>query len=274
MNKYNKIAVALIANLLILSIAIGKLSILGSMAGAVVVAVFLGVLYPSRDVQGKQKQTTKHPITLGELFLLFLGITGGYHLIWYGIIFATGRDSYSSSLSSMTGQMDTYYRILYFGLIVPICEEIIYRVAVIKSLREDGTTSAIFCSAVLFGVLHGNALQIPYGFLCGMVLGYVAVNYSVRYAIFFHIFHNLVIGIGMEEMLSRIWADEQWSIWVTRYCLMSVLLAAGIICAWIKRRQIREFLSPLCTNRIFEKKFFKNSGIIICILMGVISACL
>ena len=62
---------------------------------------------------------------------------------------------------------------------------------------------SILGSAFLFGLFHGNLLQTPYAFLVGLVLGYVAVEYSVGWSMALHIFNNLVLA----DLLSRLTAN-------------------------------------------------------------------
>ena len=54
-------------------------------------------------------------------------------------------------------------------------------------------------SALLFGVFHGNLVQIPFAFLVGLVLGYVAAEYSLGWCILLHWINNCVLGMLLER---------------------------------------------------------------------------
>ena len=66
--------------------------------------------------------------------------------------------------------------LICIGLFPAILEEFAFRGVVLGSLRKymsDGT--AIMVSAALFGLIHGNLVQIPFAFIVGIGLGYCTV---------------------------------------------------------------------------------------------------
>ena len=87
-----------------------------------------------------------------------------------------------------------FMSILYFIFVciaVPIAEELLFRGAILKSLLPYGKRVAIIASAALFGLLHGNFMQIPFAFLAGIIFGYIAVKSdSIYYSIVLHIINN------------------------------------------------------------------------------------
>jgi len=80
----------------------------------------------------------------------------------------------------------------YVLLIGPIFEELIFRGAIMGSLRRYGDNFAILFSAIFFGFYHIMIVQIPFGFLMGLLLGYVAVRWSMRASIALHIVVNFL----------------------------------------------------------------------------------
>lgn len=44
-----------------------------------------------------------------------------------------------------------------------------------QNLRKYGDAFAIIASAFVFGLFHGNAVQMPFAFLCGLIIGYAVV---------------------------------------------------------------------------------------------------
>lgn len=77
--------------------------------------------------------------------------------------------------------------------IVPaLVEEFACRGFVMGLLRKFGDAFAIVASAVLFGLMHGNLSQIPFAFLVGLALGYIAIkSESLWPAVAVHFFNNL-----------------------------------------------------------------------------------
>lgn len=64
--------------------------------------------------------------------------------------------------------------LLTVAVVPALFEEFAYRGVVMGLLIPKlGTPAAIFISALLFGVMHGNLRQIPFAFLAGLALGWV-----------------------------------------------------------------------------------------------------
>lgn len=98
------------------------------------------------------------------------------------------------AMQMATSKADTFSMFLYFSLGAPIVEEIVFRGLVLRGLEKYGRRFAIVISALLFGAFHGNLVQSPYAFLVGLVLGYVASEYSIFWAMVLHMLNNLVLG--------------------------------------------------------------------------------
>lgn len=81
------------------------------------------------------------------------------------------------------------------GLLAPICEELVFRGAVLRTLLQ-GTTrhwQAIAISAVLFAVVHANPAQMPHAFLVGLLLGWLYYRTdSIVPGIVYHWMNNSV----------------------------------------------------------------------------------
>lgn len=112
---------------------------------------------------------------------------------------------------------DFFGRFLYIlaiAVVPPLCEEVAVRGVVMQPLREYGDSFAVVTSAFVFAVLHGNLVQAPFAFICGIALGYVAcITGSLRCGIIIHFLNNLlsvviefiVAGIADTEAVNRIY---------------------------------------------------------------------
>ena len=97
--------------------------------------------------------------------------------------------------------------LVYIGIAAPVFEEILFRCFVLRVLRPYGKCFAIVSSSFLFGIFHGNILQSPFAFAIGLVLGYTAVEFSLKWAVLVHIFNNLVLSIGFAYLSDIIGLD-------------------------------------------------------------------
>ncbi|WP_010630667.1 CPBP family intramembrane glutamic endopeptidase [Sporolactobacillus vineae] len=126
------------------------------------------------------------------------------------------------------GSAQTLSMFLYVGFIAPLFEEFLYRGVVLHSLLKFGKPFAIIGSALLFGLMHGNIVQIPLGIGIGLVLGYLAMKYSVWLTIILHMANNLTT-----ELLSRM-PDNLLS--VLLYAAMFAALITAVAVIWIRQR--------------------------------------
>ena len=96
---------------------------------------------------------------------------------------------------------------LYVWVLAPVVEELVFRLFLQRKLIGYGKAFGIFCSAFLFAAFHINPVQIPFAFFMGLVLGYVAAEYSVLWAMGLHVFNNLVLG-GLIGLVHPAWLEQ------------------------------------------------------------------
>ena len=93
--------------------------------------------------------------------------------------------------------------IISTAVVPAICEEYLFRGAVLTNLLPFGKTTAIIGSAFLFGFMHQNPMQLLYTTLMGVVIGYVYVKTkSIWACILIHFVNNL--ATVLEEYLPYI----------------------------------------------------------------------
>ncbi len=191
--------------------------------------------------------------------------------IWVGfleVILNQFGMSAMNVLESVSGDSDTFSMFLYASLLAPIAEEVLFRGYILRSLRPFGKRFAVFGSAFLFGLFHGNLLQTPYAFLMGLVLGYVAVEYSIHWAVFLHMFNNLVLA----DLLTRLTANlPEMALGILNLVIFGGAAVASAIILVKKRREVREYNRSEWMDRRVLKCFFTNSGVIVLTVIMVIN---
>lgn len=82
-------------------------------------------------------------------------------------------ENYESTATALYN-MEFILQIAGLGLIIPLAEEMLYRGVIYRRLKNGFSTKfAIIMSAGIFGMVHGNSVQIIYGFLCGIVFAWL-----------------------------------------------------------------------------------------------------
>lgn len=111
-----------------------------------------------------------------------------------------------------------------------LLEEFLFRGAIMGSLLKYGKPLAIFTSALLFGLIHGNLVQIPFAFMVGLVLGFVVVETdSIWTAVAVHFLNNF-ISVCL-DYLGRGIGDE--GLEFVYMILLSTLIMVGFIGIYI-----------------------------------------
>lgn len=157
------------------------------------------------------------------------------------------------------------------AVLAPFFEEFVFRGIVLGRLRRFGNGVAIFGSALLFGLFHGNFIQMPFAFLCGLVLGYIVVRTgSLWAAVAVHFLNN---GFAVFQEFCGKYGSEQLYFTVAAYVPLIVIalgLAAGL-CLLITYRKhtvpnVPEAQIPL-SRRLGA--FFISPGMILFIILSL-----
>ncbi len=218
-------------------------------------------------------EKTMTPGSFWKILVLFLGVQGMLQ-IWVvlvemvlNMLGLTALDA----IESASGGGDTVSMFLYICLGAPIAEEILFRGLLLRSLKPYGKGFAIFTTAFLFGIFHGNLIQTPFAFLVGVILGYVAVEYSIGWAMVLHMINNLVLGDTLPRLFSILGSDLGD---IVLNLVIWGCTIAGIVILCIDRERIGAYrrenrMHPLCI-----KSFFTSAGVIVLTILMLASMAL
>lgn len=103
-----------------------------------------------------------------------------------GITFTTGVED-----PKIIGAEGIFIAVLSTAVLPAILEEVVVRGIVMQPLRRFGDKFAIVASALIFGIMHGNMVQIPYTIVAGLFMGYLAIaTGSLWPSIILHFINN------------------------------------------------------------------------------------
>ena len=164
----------------------------------------------------KVKPETHHDRSLGRknflmavpssVFMTVAGALTGRLILWLiGLLHPVQT---TSAVEMMAGQGSVLLRILFMVILAPLIEEFIFRKTLIDRLRPYGETTAIFSSALAFGLFHGNFSQMFYAFGIGLIFGTIYEKTGrLRYSLALHMIINFTGGIIAPMVASGIKAD-------------------------------------------------------------------
>lgn len=208
--------------------------------------------------------------TFWMILVLFLGAQGLLQVgvtILESVLNLFGLSAVSA-IESASGGSDTLSMFLYISLGAPIAEEILFRGLFLRTMKPYGKGFAIFTTAFLFGIFHGNLVQTPFAFLVGLILGYTAVEYSIGWAMVLHMINNLVLGDTFDRVTSFL-PDMMGDV-----LLMLVIWGctiAGIVILCVRREKIRSYIRENRMHPWCVKSFFTSPGVIVLTLLMVLN---
>jgi membrane protease YdiL (CAAX protease family) len=176
-------------------------SLAATICGLPIFLVLRGKKLFTRDIT--ERRDPMNASLLIRLFIIAMGAQLIFSLLSAGLnslLAPLGFDStklYADSVKALS----TPVGFVYILLIGPVCEEIMFRGAVMKSLERFGGNFAIVMSALFFGLFHVFTVQAIFAFLVGLILGYIAHRYSVLWSIVVHILLNTIATL-LENSLS------------------------------------------------------------------------
>nr|WP_297280019.1 CPBP family intramembrane glutamic endopeptidase [uncultured Butyricicoccus sp.] len=228
----------------------GGALIAGALAG-IVPCFALGLTTRVQELPGyflRQRKCLNWVVVLGSL-LLVLGLQNIASLftIPMELIANQLNASFYSAYESATAVSVTPTMLAYSVLIAPFCEELLYRGFVLQYLKPYGKTFAIVFAAVLFGLMHGNIIQLPMALLCGMLFGYIALEYSLPASILIHALTNFTA-----EAVSWLSSADEVAAEAVNQALFAFGLVALFLC-------ISKLWRPIVT---YARKGYAEKGVI------------
>ena len=162
--------------------------------------------------------------------------------------------------------MDSFSMLLYAGILGPIAEEILFRGVLLRTLQPHGKGIAIWVSAILFGFFHGTPIQTPFAVLMGLLLGYVAVEHNIVWAMVLHVFNNLVLGDTLPCLLSLLPNEHQGMV-MSALMIGATVAAAFVI--WVRRKKIPAVLESFQSRDAQWRAVIGSPCIIIVVVMSL-----
>ena len=189
----------------------------------------------------------------------FLGIGANY-----GIGKLLGRTP-ENILNLAMEQSSRLYNIVVAVILAPLFEEWVFRKMLIDRVNRLGDRAAMFLSALLFGLVHGNLYQFFYTFLVGLVFAYVYLRTGrIRYSLVMHMLINLLFGVGTTE-IAALNNTILIGVWGGIELILAIAGLVMLIREWKNRKLLRGWVQ-LPKNR-WASLAFLNIGMLL-LLVG------
>lgn len=125
---------------------------------------------------------------IGAAISVLANYVAYFVMLFFGLFGVQAPQTISEMDSS---PLSLAFNLFSTALLPGLLEEMVFRGYLLTALRRYGDRFAVVVTAMLFGLLHGNVLQIPFAFFLGLVMGYlVVVTGNIWTAIALHMFNN------------------------------------------------------------------------------------
>ncbi len=143
-----------------------------------------------------------NPISVGNAlricaiaFLTVFAVQNGITL-WYGILQKLGLNPFALSDLLPSNRAELMIELFSVAILAPLSEEILFRGAMLSAWEPRGGKKAVWVTAILFAILHGNLAGFPAHLLAGVLLAQLVLFTDSLYAgLIFHTVYNAVLTI-------------------------------------------------------------------------------
>lgn len=270
-HEVNRLAIALIGYLFITSmVSLVVIFITGADINGIVYLIssliglaFISFMYRADfDFWDLMEDTREIPPKVFlNAFVIVIGIQPIFQLISQGVerIFLgfNYEITYSVIDPSVKGSFFIMFNLVIIG---PVVEELIFRGLFLRSLAQYGRNFAIITSSVLFGMYHASLIENGYAFVVGIVLGYITLRYSIKWAIVIHCSNNML-------MMLIAFLDIPFQL---NYIFLGIFFIWGVVILIVKRNKIYKYFDKGRSKKNAYKYTFTNMYIIAFLALALI----
>ncbi|MDF2587509.1 MAG: hypothetical protein K0S41_1350 [Anaerocolumna sp.] len=168
-------------------------------------------------------------------------------------------------LSEAITSSNLFYTFIFACIVAPIFEEITFRGILLSKLRIFGDKTAIWLTALAFGLFHLNLFQFFYATVLGIIFAYVAIKTNrIKYTIILHICINTMGSIIMPNL-----ALSGNRLLISLAGVIIILLLVTGIGLFIKEKKNITFEPPIypLESSLRRKLIYGNNGILSYIIL-------
>lgn len=203
-------------------------------------------------------------------FVLILGIQFAMTLIslFLGALLPQGDAGLSDTLNETTTSLaSSFWGALYIVVLGPIIEEIVFRGAVMRKLEKYGANFALVVSSLIFALYHIILFQAVFAFFVGLILGYVAGRFSIKWSMLLHMLNNSLAVISVAI------ASHAFDMALNYVFFAAFVASIFIIIALRKYFVMQKKAGAPSEPRVYQRAFSSPwliAYIVLCVLSGLL----
>ena len=186
------------------------------------------------DVGSFNKATNKKIML--PLILIGLGVCGFSNFVTSAAGIVLQQFGFDYNVQGIATPTEPFGIVLSFvatAITPALVEEFAMRGVLMGVLRKYGEGFAVIVSALVFGLMHGNLVQIPFAFILGLFFGYAVIKTGTIWtAVIIHFINNF-ISISFDYIFSDLTDTEAWFL---NFFYLLVLVGIGFIGFWLLQK--------------------------------------
>ena len=138
------------------------------------------------------------------------------------------------------GMARNVWGIVAIALVGPVVEELVFREAMLGYMLRNGVGmwAAVLMSALMFGVVHGNPVQIPFAFIMGIVFGLIYCKTgNVWLTTVIHIINNSIAVVEMNILGERA-ADMHYYDYIGLHGELIAIVVFALVCLYFIKKTL------------------------------------
>lgn len=228
-----------------------EMSTLLALISSLLLIAVIYLFHRSKERTSMHRSYRFNAITSKHISLVFaLGVLGFSFSVSFGSIFSIQNldPQTTDALENLVRGDSFILTLLAVGIIIPICEEIVFRGSILKNLTENMSFKwAIIIQAVLFSLYHMNLVQAMPTLVLGLITGFaVYFTNSIWSGIFIHMINNTLAVV-----ISNI-APASLSISYSVFAVLMGIAFIGILYAVKKLSQNRAVWLPIEVEMVVD----------------------
>lgn len=216
------------------------------------------------------------PDLMLPLIFLGLGVSGLSNFLtsMAGSIFQSmGIDYEVNTIDNPTNPIGIVLAFIATAITPALVEEFALRGAVMGTLRKYGDGFAIIVSSFIFGLMHGNFIQIPFAFIMGLVFAYVVIKTGTIWtAVIIHFINNF-LSLLLDYLTTPLNTTE---VGIVNLFYLILLFVCGFVGLYLLHRKNEMNFNfeneGLLTVPEKLKVFFSSPMIIVIMIVVIIEA--
>lgn len=255
----------------ILDSKMGVISISASFAGMIFIVLNRRKKLIADDFSPQNKGTKRMGIRIFLACFLFLLAAQAIFLPVDSLVRIIAKWLGYTVISSMDGieaAERTLAFFLYANFLGPLFEEILFRGIVLNGLKKSGKIFSIITSSLLFGLFHGDISQGIFAFLCGLIFGYITLEYSFKWAVVLHITNNFLISEVLTGLINHL---PENSAEIATIMLLGIGVAGSVYILWHNKKSFGEYLKINHSEKHTYSVGWTSGWFLIFIIVQIIS---